>query len=61
MKTPSILCEQEPEKVKPKRVDMEFEKMVYRCGLGCLIRGIPMDEKDEVRLLLAISRIGILK
>lgn len=58
MNPADILYEQEPEKPKPKRIDLAFEQMVVCCGIGCIIRDIPMDEADYVRLYLAFSRLG---
>lgn len=59
MSPTDILYEQEPEKQKPKpkRVDLAFEQMIVRCGVGCLINDIAMDEADYVRLELAFSRL----
>lgn len=58
MRATDVLYQQEPEKQKPKRIDLAFEQMVVCCGIGCIIRDIPMDENDYVRLYLAFSRLG---
>lgn len=57
MKTPDILNDQPPKPVKPQRVDLKFEQMVICCGIGCLIKDIPMSDNDYVRLELAFSRL----
>lgn len=46
-----------PIKKKAERIDLAFEQMVVRCGIGCLINDIAMDENDYVRLYLAFSRL----
>lgn len=57
MKTPEILNDQPPKPAKPQRVDLKFEQMVICCGIGCLIKDIPMSDNDYVRLELAFSRL----
>lgn len=57
MKSTDILKPQEQNK-KPPRIDLEFEQMVLRCGIGCLVRDIPMSDNDYLRLELAFSRLG---
>lgn len=57
MRPIDALYRQEPEKQKPKRIDLAFEQMVVCCGIGCLINDMPMDENDYVRLYLAFSRL----
>lgn len=57
MKTPDILSEQPKVFVKPKRVDLKFERIVILCAVGCLINDIPMSDTDYVRMELAFSRL----
>lgn len=57
MKTPEILSEQPKVAVKPKRVDLKFERMIVLCAVGCLINDIPMSDTDYVRMELAFSRL----
>lgn len=58
MNATDALYEKEPEKQRPARIDLAFEMMIVRCGIGCLINDIAMDETDYVRLHLAFSRLG---
>lgn len=55
MKTPE--SEQPAKPIKPQRVDLKFEQMIICCGIGCLIKDIPMSDNDYVRLELAFSRL----
>lgn len=48
---------EQPTKKKVERIDLAFEQMIVRCGIGCLINDIAMDENDYVRLYLAFSRL----
>ncbi len=48
---------EQPESKKPERINLDFERMIIRCGIGCLINDIAMDENDYVRLHLAFSRL----
>ncbi len=57
MNAADSLYEQPEAKKKPERIDLAFEQMVIRCGIGCLINDIAMDENDYVRLYLAFSRL----
>lgn len=57
MKTSDILSEQPKVAVKPKRVDLKFERIVVLCAVGCLINNIPMSDTDYVRMELAFSRL----
>lgn len=57
MKTPEILSEQPPEKIKPARIDLKFERTIILCAVGCLIHDIPMSNNDYVRMELAFSRL----
>ena len=57
MSAADSLYEQPAPKKKPERIDLAFEQMIVSCGIGCLIRDIPMDENDYVRLHLAFSRL----
>lgn len=58
MKASDSLYQKEPDPPKQKRIDLAFEQMIVCCGIGCIIRDIPMDEADYVRLYLAFSRLG---
>lgn len=57
MNAADSLYEQPQAKKKHERIDLAFEQMVIRCGIGCLINDIAMDENDYVRLYLAFSRL----
>lgn len=58
MKSTAVLYQKEPEPAREKRIDIAFETMVLHCGIGCIIKEIPMDETDYVRLYLAFARLG---
>lgn len=57
MKVPQILSAEQPKPERPKRVDLKFEKMIILCAIGCLEQGLPLSDKDYVRLHLAYSRL----
>lgn len=57
MNASDALYEYPAKNKKPERIDLKFEQMIVRCGVGCLINDIPMDENDYVRLHLAFSRL----
>lgn len=61
MSASASLYESEPDRPKQKRVDMAMELMVLRCGIGCIVNNIAMDDNDYVRLYLAMSRLGKLQ
>lgn len=58
MNASSVLYGNESEKPKQQRIDLAFEMMVLRCGIGCIINDMPMSDEDYVRLYLAMSRLG---
>lgn len=43
--------------VKP-RIDLEFERMIVACGIGCIVNDIDLSDTDYVRLYLAFSRLS---
>lgn len=57
MKAYESLIAKDPEKKPPPRIDLKFEEMVLRCGIGCLINDIDMSDNDYIRLHLAFSRL----
>lgn len=42
---------------KASRIDLDFELLVLRCAIGCLINDLPMSDPDYVRMHLAIARL----
>jgi len=55
---PDTLLAPKEDQPKKQRIDLAFELMVLRCGIGCLIADQPMSNNDYVRLHLAMSRLG---
>lgn len=58
MHIPRELLPEEAGARKKQRIDLNFELMIVRCGIGCLENDIPMTNNDYVRLHLAMSRLG---